>query len=189
MRRYNIDDVDTNEYEDFEVETNEYEIEKLSRAHFESTYSLKPNELYEVNKYSYETDRYGRIKRCEGHLRLEKGKRNTAHQTMAGGEYRLETDEGGHLIGRRFGGSERVDNLVPMGQNVNRYEYKELEDEWAKELEAGNKVDVKISCKYEAESTRPKAFIVKYKVTERDGFNRIETRIIYNLKSGGDLNE
>ena len=33
-------------------------------------------------------------------------------------------DEGGHLIGRRFGGSEKVDNLVPMDSHVNGVEYK-----------------------------------------------------------------
>ncbi len=189
MRRFNANDVEAEENENVEAETNEQESDKQSKAHFESTYSLKPNEQYEVNNYSYETDRYGRIKRCEGTLRLEEGKRNTAHQTRAGGEYRLENDEGGHLIGRRFGGSEKVDNIVPMDYDVNHHEYKELEDDWAKELEKGNKVDVKIRCKYEDESTRSTAFIVKYKVTDQDGFTRNETKIINNTKHGGDSNE
>ena len=189
MRRYIDNDVEAEENEATEAETNEQELDKPSKAHFEFTYSLKPNEQYEVNSYSYETDRYGRIKRCEGTLRLEEGKRNTAHQTKAGGEYRLENDEGGHLIGRRFGGSEKVDNIVPMDYDVNHHEYKELEDDWAEELEKGNKVDVKIRCKYEEESTRPTAFIVKYKVTVQDGFTRSEPKIINNTKSGGDSNE
>lgn len=189
MRRYIANDVEAEETEATETETNELELDKSSKAHFESTYSLKPNEQYEVNCYSYETDRYGRIKRCEGTLRLGEGKRNTAHQTKAGGEYRLENDEGGHLIGRRFGGSEKVDNIVPMDYDVNHNEYKALEDDWAEELEKDSIVDVKIRCKYEEESTRPTAFIVKYKVTDQDGFTRSETKIINNTKSGGDSNE
>ena len=82
-----------------------------------------------------------------------------------------------------------VDNIVPMDYDVNRYEYKELEDEWADELEKGCKVDVKVRCKYEQESTRPTAFIVKYRVTDPDGFTRNEAKIIDNTSSGGDSNE
>jgi len=183
-------------YEDSpEIEENETDKQEIDEqdsgkrgSHFASTYTLKPNEQYEANDYSYETDRCGRIKHCEGTLRLEDGKRNTDHQVKAGGEFRLENDEGGHLIGRRFGGSEKVDNIVPMDGHVNRVEYKELEDDWAKELEKGNRVDVKINCKYEGDSTRPTAFVVKYQVTDQDGFTRRETRILNNTKSGGDSN-
>lgn len=46
----------------------------------------------------------------------------------------METDEGGHLIATRFGGSEKIDNIVPMDIHVNRAEYKVIENEWASEL-------------------------------------------------------
>lgn len=160
------------------------ERKQLEKEHFASTYSLKPNENYDVNGYSYETDKLGRITRCEGSLRLEDGKRNTAHQVRAGGEYRLENDEGGHLIGRRFGGSEKVDNLVPMDSYVNGVEYKELEDDWATELDKGSIVDVKIQCRYSGDSSRPTDFIVKYKITDKDGFERNETKRIHNQEGG-----
>lgn len=189
MRKINNDINDAEDNEMSSPEIIEHESEKKDNSHFASTYSLKPNEQYEVNHYSYETDRYGRIKRCEGTLRLEDGKRNTDHQAKAGGEYRLETDEGGHLIGRRFGGSEKIDNIVPMDGHVNRIEYKELEDDWAQELQKGNNVDVKVRCKYEEGSTRPTAFVVKYKVTDQEGFTRSETRRINNTKPGGENNE
>lgn len=156
------------------------ERKRLFQEHFASTYSLKPNENYDANGYSYETDKFGRITRCEGTLRLEEGKRNTAHQIRAGGEYRLENDEGGHLIGRRFGGSEKVDNLVPMDSHVNGGEYKEIENDWAAELEKGSNVDVKIQCRYSGESLRPTEFIIKYKITDKDGFTRNETKKIHN---------
>lgn len=189
MSKFNTDVEESKDNEVFSAEITEKESDKRKSSHFASTYSLKPNEQYEVNQYSYETDRHGRIKRCEGTLRLEDGKRNTNHQVKAGGEFRLESDEGGHLIGKRFGGSEKIDNIVPMDGHVNRIEYKELEDDWAQELQKGNTVDVKIRCKYEEDSVRPTAFIVKYKVTYQDGFTRNETRIINNSKSGGEANE
>ncbi len=154
-------------------------------SHFASTYRLKPNESYEANGYRYETDRFGRITLCEGTLRLEEGKRNTMHQTVAGGEYRLETDEGGHLIARRFGGSEKIDNLLPMDAHVNRVEYAGLEKEWADELERGGRVEVRVRCVYESDSGRPDAFLIKYKVTDAEGFERFGIRRISNMKRGG----
>ncbi len=172
------------------LENSEELIESVSKRkqrkkeHFASTYTLKPNENYDVNGYSYETDKLGRITRCEGTLRLEHGKRNTGHQVRAGGEYRLENDEGGHLIGRRFGGSEKVDNLVPMNSLVNGIEYKELENDWAAELDKGSTVDVKIQCRYSGDSTRPTDFIVKYKIIDKDGFERNETKRIHNQEGG-----
>ena len=76
-----------------------------------------------------------------------------------------------------------------MDGHVNRIEYKELEDDWAQELQKGNNVDVKVRCKYEEGSTRPTAFVVKYKVTDQEGFTRSETRRINNTKPGGENNE
>lgn len=182
MRRYEIENAETDSIELLECDEN---VERMAN-HFESAYKLKPSEKYEVNHYSYETDRYGRIKRCEGTLRLEEGKRNTAHQTRAGGEYRLENDEGGHLIAKRFGGSEKIDNIVPMDHEVNRHEYKDVEDGWAAELKKGNNINVKILCRYEKDSARPIGFHVKYIVVDQQGFSVTEQKYISNKASGGD---
>ena len=152
--------------------------------HFESAYSLRPNDAYEANEYHYQTDRFGRISRCEGSLRLEDGKRNTAHQTRAGGEDRLEGDQGGHLIGFRFNGSEKIDNIVPMDGRLNQGEYKQLENEWAAELKKGNTVDVTIRCVYRDDSARPSFFVVKYTVTDENGFAHREMRRLSNEPQG-----
>ena len=178
----NIEKQETESKEDEDSENLEKQKVKDS-SHFASTYSLKSNENYESNHYNYETDRYGRIKRCEGTLRLEEGKRNSAHQLKAGGEYRMENDEGGHLIAKRFGGSEKIDNIVAMDEHVNRVEYRKIENDWANKLKKGNTVDVKILCKYENESTRPTEFIVKYKVTDQNGAVRYEVKAISNNES------
>ncbi|MBQ9082753.1 MAG: DNA/RNA non-specific endonuclease [Clostridia bacterium] len=111
--------------EPLETERENNEPESARRElpeHFESTYTLRPNESYESNRYYYETDNRGRIKHCEGTLRLEEGKRYNNHQTHSGGEDRRERDEGGHLIARQFGGSGRIDNLVPMDFDLNHGE-------------------------------------------------------------------
>jgi predicted ribonuclease toxin of YeeF-YezG toxin-antitoxin module len=100
---------------------------------------------------------------------LEQGKTNTDHQRKAGGEDRLEGDDGGHLIAKRFGGSEKVDNIVPMDSHLNRGDYKNMENRWAKAVERGDNVDVKINCKYEGDSQRPSSINVYYKITDADG--------------------
>lgn len=157
--------------------------------HFESAYELKPNENYEVNGYRYETDDHGRVSHCEGSLRLEGGKTNLTHQRKAGGENRLEDDEGGHLIARRFDGSEKVDNIVPMNYHLNRGEYKTLETEWAKDLEQEKNVDVSIDLKYNKDgSQRPDEIRVKYIVTDKNG-EEIErkSKSFKNEGSKGDV--
>lgn len=173
------------EHTDEMNEGQEVEKRERQRDHFESTYSLKPNENYESNQYNYETDRFGRIARCEGTLRLEEGKRYNNHQVRVGGKDRLETDEGGHLIANQFGGSGRVDNLVPMDKELNHGEYRSMEEDWEKALSRNETVEVKITCIYSDDSQRPSAFKVKYKVTDEHGNTRHETRFFENKKGGG----
>jgi hypothetical protein len=156
--------------------------EKSSESHFESTYKLKANEQYESEGYQYETDKYGRIQRCEGTLRLEEGTRHNNHQLKAGGEYRLKNDEGGHLIGTEFGGSGKIDNIVAMDYDLNHHDYYELEQSWKNELKKDNQVDVSIECKYSGKSERPDYIIVKTKITEPDGTERFQFDKFENKK-------
>lgn len=64
---------------------------------------------------------------------------------MVGGNDCLDDDDGGHLIATIFKGSGNMDNLVPMNSNLNRGEWKKLENEWANALNDGDKVRVKIN--------------------------------------------
>ena len=160
-------------------------LESPEKSHFDEAGNLKPNEKYEVNGYEYETDSKGRIKHCEGDLRLEDGKRNPAAQREVGGadrhtgdgvEYDLnDRDDGGHLIATRFGGSGEKDNLVAQNYNLNRGEYKKMENGWANTLEEkdgdGNSrynVHVEIKPVYRGDSERPGAFIVNETITDRE---------------------
>ena len=165
------DNPDEERNENLENDTPEQENpeESSAESHFDSAYELKANESYEVNGYRYETDDRGRIEHCEGKLQLENGKRNPDHQRKAGGEDRLDTDDGDHLIAARFNGSSKVDNIVPMDAQVNRGDYKAMEEEWARELKKGNSVEVNIDVSYPDNGKRPDSIDVDYKVTEPDG--------------------
>lgn len=176
--------------------------------HFESKYKLKEQaQEYESGNYKYETDKQGRIKKCYGELSLQpESERNIYAQRKAGGEDRrrgtLEgegKDDGGHLIGRRFGGSAEVDNIIAQDSKLNRGEYKRMEDDWQKRLEekdeVGNskyKVEVDIRCKYNdvkeetqrKDSQRPSDIFVYSKVTDREG--NVVDKKIYHFKNESD---
>lgn len=83
---------------------------------------------------------------------------------MAGREDRLLDDEGGHLIATIFKGSGSLDNLVPMNGNLNKGEWKKIENMWRKQLEKGKLVEVKIKPVYKGESQRPVSFDIEYKI-------------------------
>lgn len=124
-------------------------------------YELLPSNTYEVNGYKYETDDKGRVIKVEGQLKLKEEKRNVINtdvKDMKAG------DERGHLIGDQFGGSNLVDNLVPMGFDVNRSDYKKLEEKLAKEVAEGKEVYVNIRIEYEDNTNRPSKFTVEYTI-------------------------
>ena len=56
----------------------------------------------------------------------------------------------GHLIGRQFGGSPDLDNLVRMKESINRVngEFYRLETSWKDALKLGQSVDVEIKINY-----------------------------------------
>lgn len=126
---------------------------------------LRPNIIYEVNGYKYETDSIGRIINVKGMLDdSTKAPRNQTSQLRAGGKDRLPGDHGGHLVGSRFGGSGDADNLVAMSAKLNQGEYKKLENIWAKALNQGDKVEVNISPVYDGNSLRPISFKIEYSI-------------------------
>ncbi|MDU4961561.1 MAG: hemagglutinin repeat-containing protein [Sporomusaceae bacterium] len=126
---------------------------------------LKPDvEYVDSNGYKFTTDGNGRISSAEAKLELGKADRNPYAQRTVGGEDRLLTDDGGHLIASIFKGSGEIDNLVPMNSTLNRSEYKSLENTWKKALEEGKIVNVKIEPIYQGNSLRPAKFKVDYTI-------------------------
>ncbi|WP_235617228.1 DNA/RNA non-specific endonuclease [Lysinibacillus mangiferihumi] len=76
--------------------------------------------------------------------------------------------EGGHLIASIFKGSGSLDNLVPMNGNLNKGEWKKLENMRAKQLDKGQGVEVKIKAIYKGDLQRPISFEIEYKVGNGD---------------------
>lgn len=120
-----------------------------------------PNETYVSNGYTYTTDELARPISGGGKLRLESGIRDQAAQLNAGGVDRLLGDQGGHLIGRQFGGSGTGENLVAMSSNLNQGVFARLETKWRQLLETGHEVIVNVKPAYSGLSLRPYQVVVE----------------------------
>jgi hypothetical protein len=126
---------------------------------------LKPNIEYTTGEYDYryKTDENARI--CSFHtddLQLTQREERLPHDSDT--YDKGEKDDAGHLIGDRFGGSPKLDNLVSQDSHINRSEYKSMENEWAKAIEDGKKVEVAGEVNYEKDSKRPTSFDVFYAI-------------------------
>lgn len=96
--------------------------------------TLEPNAVYTTGKkgtrgkYHYSTDAQGRIRTAHARpLVLDKTKRASHDGNPQG---KRSGDDAGHVIGDRFGGSPRRDNIVAQLSSVNRGAYKKMENEW-----------------------------------------------------------
>lgn len=101
-------------------------------------------------------------------MEINERKRDSKAQKAAGGNLRRDTDDGGHLIGARFGGLSLEGNLFPQDANLNRGEYKRLENAWAQLLKDGNEVYVDINVS-SASKTREDAIYGSYTVIRSNG--------------------
>lgn len=128
---------------------------------------LVPNNQYEINGYKYETDENGRIISAEGdlHLKDRDGRlpiKDSIEDVGKGNQ--KATDDRGHLIGDQFDGSNGLENLVPQDANINRNDFKNFENELAKEVKEGKNVHVKVEPVYDGDSHRPSAIVVTYSI-------------------------
>lgn len=141
---------------------------------------------YHANGYDYVTDDLGRITHASGELRLEQGERDPRAQLLAGGEARLEMDDGGHLIGTRFGGVGGLENLVTEDRFVNRGAFKSVENEWADALETGGDVTMDIMPYYSDDSQRPSALMANYTISQEGQADSTDYFSITNMDMRGD---
>lgn len=143
--------------------------------------SLRPNATFEVNGYIYKTDEQGRVVSAEGKLKMRSPdyeRKMEDVRKMEDQDYR-DGDDRGHLIGHQFGGSDRLENLVPMDSELNQHgDFAKIEKMLADAVKDGAEVYVKIEPVYEGDSNRPVGFKITYTI---DG----ETDSVY-LKNGGD---
>ncbi len=162
-------DADTKKTSDVDDKKGHGEIEEIKGGKKGEGWSkelnspLKPNAKYKIDGYLYETDELGRVKKVSGELKLEPRGRNT-HQQGKSVELKdgvKGTDEGGHLIADRFYGPGEQINYLPQKGSLNQGAWKKMENDWAKELAAGKKVEVDIRPIFEGNSKRPIGFKVK----------------------------
>lgn len=133
--------------------------------------STGAKDLHACAKGEYFYESFDSGKRAYGQLEYlpkEKRIRDNIAQKMAGGLFRKHTDQGGHLIGARFGGKSIDVNLFPQNQNFNQGAYKALENEWERQLKNGNKVFVDINVT-SATNAREDTVMVAYTVVKQDG--------------------
>ena len=127
---------------------------------------LKPNAEFERNGYHYETDEKGRVVSAEGKLKMRDSdyKRDMEDVRKIGSQEYKDTDDRGHLIGHQFGGSDKLENLVPMDEKLNKGDFAKLENTLADAVKDGADVRMKVEPVYEGESMRPTEFRVSYNI-------------------------
>lgn len=129
---------------------------------------LLGNTEYTIKGNTYKTDEYGRKVEMEAEPVYTTGEpRNLKEQKQSGGEERQENDDGGHIVAKILGGAEGEENLVPMRRTINRGDYKKMENEIAKALQDGEKVELHVDLEYEGESQRPSKFQAEYTISDK----------------------
>ncbi len=128
--------------------------------------NLIPNNEYEVRGYRYKTDGKARIVEASGKLKMKapnykRDMENVRHKE--GQEYR-DTDDRGHLIGHQFGGSDRLENLVPMDAKLNQGGFAKLERTLADAVKDSADVRLKVEQIFDGDSNRPSEFRVTYSI-------------------------
>ena len=123
---------------------------------------LKPNCSYVAgeNNYIYKTDELGR--QCGATACLQLKKHDKRKGNVGKPADKLPGDEAGHLFADMFGGSRFLDNLVAQSFNVNRSEYRKMENVWQRALKDGKSVYADIDLNYEGNSFRPTSFDITY---------------------------
>ncbi len=138
---------------------------------------LLPDCRYTINGTTYTTDGKGRIISCDASPESSpEGSRDLKEQREAGGEDRQEDDDGGHILARVLGGSEGIENLIPMRRTLNRGDYKKMENEINKALGEGKEVTMHVEVEYDDDSGRPSRIRVEYTIDGK------KTEVVFDNK-------
>ena len=128
-------------------ENDKSHIVKIDRIEY-----LKPNIIYNINETEYYTDNLSRIYKVtrKKSLILSNASRNNYAQRKVVELYGIkEYDQGGHIIGRQFGGSPNIDNLIPINKKLNMGDMKNTEMEWRENIINGYEINnIIIDIKY-----------------------------------------
>ena len=135
---------------------------------------LKSNIQYNIDGTLYSTDKQSRIYKVirKDNLILSNAKRNNYAQRKVVELYGIkDKDQGGHIIGRQFGGFPNIDNLIPINKKLNIGEMKNTEMEWRENIINGYEInDIIIDISYTYTNTRPYIITIDYNI-EKDFTN------------------
>ncbi|AZV76985.1 DUF4781 domain-containing protein [Parasedimentitalea marina] len=99
------------------------------------------------------------------HVGAERSSQELSAQNRVGKQGH-DTDEGGHMVGHRFGLDHGADNMFPQDANFNKGAYKAMENEFAAWIDAGCEVQLSVTLsKYSGD--RPQTVTVRYKVVDK----------------------
>jgi hypothetical protein len=138
------------------------------------------------NGYTFTTDSEGRVASAQGKLTTNpntgaaRNAETKAAQRTVGWDDRLPADHGGHIIADRFNGPGTYANLMAQDGNFNLGEYKKLENGWAKAIDSGQSVSVKVELQYPQGSLRPDQLTVKTRL----GSGPIVNNVFHNAPGG-----
>ena len=158
----------------FSCQTNMvYNIRDDDKSHFvkiNRVEYLKPNIKYNIDGTEYNTDTLSRIYKVtrKNTLILSNAKRNNYAQIKIVELYGIKgCDQGGHIIGRQFGGSPNIDNLIPISKSLNIGEMRKTEMEWRDNLNEGNEIkNITINIEYIYTNMRPNIIKINYTVNK-----------------------
>jgi LysM repeat protein len=121
-----------------------------------------------ANGYEFDRDGLNRTREVMGALRLNpKQGRSRSAQAEAGASDRRPTDEGGHIIARRFNGPKDAFNHFAQDRTFNRGDYRGLENRLARLREQGTEVTIEIQLLYKEKSSRPYKLRFGYMVKDQ----------------------
>ena len=133
---------------------------------------IKPNIKYNIDGTLYNTDSLSHIYKVtrKKTLILSNAKRNNYAQRKVVELYGIKGhDHGGHIIGRQFGGSPNIDNIIPISKELNIGEMKKTEMQWKEIISTGNQVkDIVIDIEYIYTNMRPNIIKVNYTVEQNN---------------------
>ena len=170
-------------------EAKTYWDEKFSSTELGQTEKANDNEkeesadgirTIEKDGFIFKIDELGRTVSAAGDLKITTNEktRNMPLMDSVGKGYQLKEDQEGHLIARRFGAPDSIENLVPQDGKLNQGDYKKMENTLANAVNAGSEVSMKVEPQYEGDSHRPSDFKVTYTI---DGEKEI---VIFKNESG-----
>ncbi|MGF1723171.1 DNA/RNA non-specific endonuclease [Photobacterium nomapromontoriensis] len=130
---------------------------------------VKITEKFGTNEAIWKLDAQGRPLSVEAKLDTTyhetRSSAEKKFQSEVGGGARLDSDDGGHLIGHRFMSDQGEKNLFPQNANLNRSGYKKMENEWADWTAEGFEVKLKVELDPPS-ADRPDNIISEYQVID-----------------------